>query len=235
MLTLYTVAAGKRFIDAAILCRRSFLEKNEGIEFRIFIPSREYRSSIEGAEPFEIPRLADHLVRAKPLIGLLFAKYGLVHLGLQSDYLGFIDADCYCLNPLPLPQLLRVLGMANVGAVGDGKAMIRTLELRDAGISTKWRHYFNSGVCFWCRGALAPFAGWFKKNADRMVRLPFNDQTWLNIYLNESDRKLYELGYFFNCRGGPSPDRRLYIWHPGGRGTKGIEYIKKYEEDKHGI
>lgn len=232
-MTLYTIASGKRFIDAAILCRKSFLRHNPDIKFKIFIPSGEFDESIAGAHPFDLPVFPAEIVKRKPLVSLLFSKFGVVNHLIKDDYIGFIDADCYCRQPVFTMSLRKILDRGYFGVTSDAKVMIRKLEIEDCGYPLVWKLYFNSGVVFWKTGPASQIMGrfgeWFRSNIDWLTHLPFGDQTWINYYLNTSGGAvLYDLGYFWNFRG-RYLDPRTRIWHPGGRDSTGIEDIKRLE------
>lgn len=228
---LYTVASGERFINAAIICRRSFLRHNPGIKFKIFVPSEEFDESVAGSQPFDLPEFPKKAKEKKPLISLLFSKFGLVNNFVDDDIVGFVDADSYCQHKLPIEILREILDRSSIGAASDPKAAIRKIEIRKCGWSIPWPLYFNSGVVFWSRKGgkiISGFGKWFEDNLDRMIRLPFGDQTWLNIYLALCATP-EDIGYFWNHRG-INPDPRALIWHPGGRDSVGIEKIKSVED-----
>lgn len=217
---LYTIASGARFIEAAERCADSFRMKCPGIRFTIFRePFPEYFSA--------------GIIEKKPCANMLLYKYAEAPFRLPGGekYIGQIDADCLCMCRLPLEYCIEDLQAGKFCASSDPKVEVNRREIDRVYPAIDWKLYFNSGVAFWPR-ALTPtllgrYKDWVLDNIPTLAKIPYADQTWLNIWLNKDLRRnlLSEIGWYWNYRG-TARHKRAYIWHAGGRDSEGIEILK---------
>jgi len=253
----YTVAHSKRFVGAAVNSAESFIKWNPDIKFVIFLLDEgdEYNwiASVNDIELKVIKEKDWKTFDQKYLdinkyYDVCFFKFGIAPKYLkeyEADYIGFVDADTLCMRELPLSRFHEDLDINSIIYATDPKLEDRITELLRTDINEVDPHdifYLNSGVLFWKHNEgfqklFNSFGLWVKDNIDELSKLPFADQTWLNIFLNNYccnprfDFLIYEMGYWWNLRT-VLPDERCYIWHPGGRNSEGIENIKKYLEGK---
>ena len=210
----YTIYKGERFKRASEMCKMSFLKHND-IDFKVFEAEGEW---------FKDKKYPDD--------NILFYKFAIAPKYLAGyKYICFVDADTLCLKKLPLDYIRKVLDNKRICVSTDPKLELRIGELERSKYGfPRDGVYFNSGVVFWNNSDTDIFIDLFYKwvidnYKEIRVATKFGDQTWLNMFLNKHydfREKLYQLGYWWNFRG-LEKDDRAYIWHPGGRGSEGIE------------
>jgi len=207
---IYTVASGERFEQAARVSKTSF--ERFGYDYTIFKP--EIINSMFTPEQLARNQYYD----------ILYYKFCVAPGLIDDDKIMFVDADTYCQRPLALECMdWSKLNVApDPASDRNKKQMGRDMDF-----------YFNSGVAMFNRnfaGRLVnEFAPWVRKHIDDEVMRTYGDQTWLNLWCLEVGVPIKQLGYWWNNRN-IQFDQRAYIWHPGGRGSVGIEQIQKLEE-----
>jgi len=231
----YIVAKNKRFIDAAIRSANSFLYFNPDIAFKIFILGKNNSTEKILFKDIEIINISDYHINInipsnkQSFFDICFFQLAEAPKYINnSKYICFLGADTLCLQKLPFKYLINPLEEKKICVTPDAKSGIRKQELYDIiDISL----YFNDGSMFWNIQDNKIFYEEFKRyiinNIEELSKLPFYDQTWMNIFMNTFYKeKLYEIGYFWNFRGSVKNDK-AFIWHAGGRNSDGIEQIKK--------
>lgn len=142
-----------------------------------------------------------------------------------------IDADSLCMCKLPFKNFDRYLKEDKFCAASDPKCEANTKELENNFGIRRYTLYFNSGVCFWKKEAFEKefkkYKEWVLVNFDELKQFSYADQTWMNIFMNKFySERLAEIGWYWNFRG-CIKHPRAYIWHAGGRGSRGIECLKE--------
>lgn len=237
----YTIAHGKRFAESAVRCADSFVSKNSGLKFTVFVDDlcgvpRGTSDVIKTVIP---PYFNAGALAVKPYANLLLHKFARLPFAVpgKEKYIGQIDSDCLCMCKLPLEYFVEDLDAGKFCASSDPKVEVNKREINAIIPDIYWRLYFNSGVCFWPRAETGNifhvYESWVLKNQKMLWSLKYQDQTWLNIWLNQyHQEKLSEIGWYWNYRG-TARHKRAYIWHAGGRDSEGIEVLKaEYESWK---
>lgn len=232
---LYTIAKGQRFIDAAVRCAYSFVEKNPGMRFTVFVIGKnDFMFPKNPNIMLEFTKLPKYftpeIMEKKPCADILFFKYADAPFMLETNarYIGQVDADCLCMCKLPIEYIAEYLKANYFLAATDPKVEVNKQEIFPYE-NVKWKLYFNSGVCFWPRKFTKEYLGSYKEwtldNIEHLIQIPYADQTWMNIYMNHfyADA-LREIGWYWNFRGCVRHPR-AYIWHAGGRDSEGIEML----------
>jgi len=222
---IYTVAYGEKFLNCAIASAESFLKHNDNIKYTIFVLGASVvEKHIYEKGKFEIENIKDwqsfspEFIKKKPFADVCLFKSAIAPKYLSgSKYIGFVDADTICNRKLPFEFIVEQLIQNKICVATDSKAYQRKAELKD--IYNDWKLYFNSGIIFYqenIKGILTvEFYKWCLKNQDMLITYPFNEQTWLNIFLNKRhSEKLYELGYYWNMRSSVNVPE-AHIWHYG--------------------
>lgn len=206
----YTIAAGERFERAATISKKSF--ERYGYDYRIIRPEGSY--------------FAPDALKHNPFYNILFYKFAIAPCMLDADMYCYVDSDTFCMQEL---QLNRI--QSGISAALDGMADIRVLQIENmrAGFMDI-DFYFNSGVVFFDNEIKKILLTEYHDFVlERIKDMPlYGDQTWMNIFF--ASRYINRLGYFWNYKS-DKPYARAFIWHAGGRGSKGIEAIEKYSKE----
>jgi hypothetical protein len=227
----FTISAGDDFFKSARLSASSFKRHNPQCQYTIFNlngGSRTYEENgytvIEDVIPSVLPIKEEY-----PYDNILYYKFCIAPFRIESTtgMFAFVDADTYCMRPINEDLFdKRAFNVA-----GDPHTLKRKTELKKYAIST----YFNSGVVIYHKCMIPVLHGYkywlINKYQQVKESLFFSDQTYLNIYLESTNTKRVDIGYWYNLRT-LLPDLRCYIWHPGARGCKGMDMIIAYREGK---
>jgi len=206
----YTVASGERFERAAEISKQSF--ERFGYKYKILKPEGNYFNE-------------EQLKRNK-YYNILYYKFCVAPALIDDDQICFVDADTLCQRPL-------ALGCIDWGKLNAASDPASDRNKAQMGIDMDF--YFNSGVAFFngdfARRLVNEFGPWVLEHIDDEEMKTYGDQTWLNLWCLEQRIPIKQLGYWWNNRN-IQHDPRAYIWHPGGRGSVGIEQIQKHIEEQ---
>ena len=223
---IYTVAHGEAFMNCAVKSAESFVKHNDNIKYTIFVlgDSLGIVMWINGRGRIELRYIQDwksfppEFIKKKPFADVCLFKSAIAPKYLSgSKYIGFVDADTICNHKLPFEFITEQLDKNKICVATDSKAYQRKSELSN--YYKDWTLYFNSGVIFYDESIrcilIETFYNWALDNTKLLSTLPFNEQTWLNIFLNKFyKKKLYELGYYWNMRSSINV-KEAHIWHYG--------------------